>query len=69
MKVIILMGSKADIEHCRKIKACLDLFSVQSVLRVASAHKVPLKAMEIIRQLGKKKISDKHKEIWNYSSK
>lgn len=49
-KVVILMGSKGDLEHCRKIAAKLKQFGVESILRVASAHKVPMKALAIIKQ-------------------
>jgi 5-(carboxyamino)imidazole ribonucleotide mutase len=49
-QVIIIMGSKADSDHCLKIKQVLDLFKVPCILRIASAHKVPLKVLEILRQ-------------------
>lgn len=49
-QIVILMGSKGDLEHCRKITKTLSQFGVEAVLRVASAHKVPLKALEIIQQ-------------------
>jgi 5-(carboxyamino)imidazole ribonucleotide mutase len=42
------MGSKSDLEHCIKIKNTLDTFKVDCVLRVASAHKTPLKVLEIL---------------------
>ncbi len=38
-RVIILMGSKSDLEHVTKITAQLDRFGVAYVVRVASAHK------------------------------
>ncbi|TFH41156.1 MAG: AIR carboxylase family protein [Chrysiogenales bacterium] len=49
-QVIIIMGSEADRDHCKKIKGALDRLGVTSVMRIASAHKVPLKALDIIRE-------------------
>ncbi len=39
MLVPIIMGSKSDLEHARKIVAALDAFGLRSELRIASAHK------------------------------
>lgn len=50
MKVIILMGSKGDLEWANKIASTLKKFEVPYVMRIASAHKVPLKVLEIIRE-------------------
>lgn len=50
--VVILMGSGADEPHARKIQEALEYFGVESVLRVASAHKVPLKVLEIVKTYG-----------------
>jgi len=49
-KAIIIMGSKGDLEHARKIYSIIKKFGVECVLRVASAHKVPLKVLEIIKE-------------------
>lgn len=49
-QVIIIMGSGSDKDHCEKIYTALAEFGISCVMRVASAHKVPLKAMEIIRE-------------------
>jgi 5-(carboxyamino)imidazole ribonucleotide mutase len=49
-KVVIIMGSKDDMEHCQKIAETLRELGVEYVLRVASAHKTPLKALEIIKE-------------------
>lgn len=47
--VVILMGSKADLPHCTKIaEACAGL-GLESVLRVASAHKTPDHALSILK--------------------
>ncbi len=49
-KVVILMGSKSDLSQGEKIIKILKEFGVSHDLRIASAHKVPLKALEIIKQ-------------------
>jgi len=49
-KVVIIMGSKTDREHCQRISKVLKKFGVKYVLRVASAHKVPLKVLKIIKE-------------------
>ncbi|MCX8042826.1 MAG: AIR carboxylase family protein [Desulfobacterota bacterium] len=46
--VVILMGSKADKDHCMKIKNVLDRFNVRCILRIASAHKTPLRVLDIL---------------------
>jgi 5-(carboxyamino)imidazole ribonucleotide mutase len=46
--VVILMGSKADEEHARKIAEAAKLFGLQTVLRVGSAHKTPQHVMDIL---------------------
>lgn len=49
-KVIILMGSKGDLEHSQKTAGIIKKMGVDCVMRIASAHKVPLKALDIIKQ-------------------
>lgn len=44
------MGSKKDEEHGLKIAKTLQQLGVDAELRVASAHKVPLKVLEILSQ-------------------
>ena len=39
--VVILMGSKADMEHARSIADALDKLGVEAVMRIGSAHKTP----------------------------
>ena len=41
MKVIILMGSKSDLEIMKKASAILDEFSVPYEMKVISAHRTP----------------------------
>ncbi|MBC7131070.1 AIR carboxylase family protein, partial [Candidatus Bathyarchaeota archaeon] len=49
-KVIILMGSKSDLEFSRKIGTYLERFGIEYELRVASAHKTPEKVLEILME-------------------
>lgn len=55
-KAIIIMGSKADLDWSKKIANALDNFGIESVLRVASAHKVPLKCYELIKEFEKQNV-------------
>jgi 5-(carboxyamino)imidazole ribonucleotide mutase len=52
-KVIIIMGSKSDIEWSKKIVTALEKFGIENVSRIASAHKVPLKCYDIIKKYEK----------------
>ena len=45
---IILMGSKSDLEHCQKIDDTCEKFGVDTVLRIASAHKSAVRLLEIL---------------------
>jgi phosphoribosylaminoimidazole carboxylase PurE protein len=47
--VIILMGSKADLEHCTKISDACKQYGLETVLRIASAHKTPEHALAVLR--------------------
>jgi len=48
--VIILMGSKADLEYCTKISDACKGFGLETVLRIASAHKTPEHAIAILKE-------------------
>jgi 5-(carboxyamino)imidazole ribonucleotide mutase len=48
--VVILMGSKADLEHCKKISDACKGFGLEVVLRIASAHKTPEHAIAILKE-------------------
>jgi 5-(carboxyamino)imidazole ribonucleotide mutase len=48
--VVILMGSKADLEHCTKISVACKGFGLEAVLRIASAHKTPEHAIAILKE-------------------
>ena len=47
--VIILMGSKSDEAHCQKIAEAARTFGLDVVMRIASAHKTPEYALNILR--------------------
>ncbi|MCK4328661.1 AIR carboxylase family protein [candidate division WOR-3 bacterium] len=55
-KVIIIMGSKSDFKHSKVISGVLDEFGIDYVLRIASAHKTPLKVLEIIKEYRDEKL-------------
>lgn len=48
--VVILMGSKADLEHCTKISDACKGFGLETVMRIGSAHKTAEHAMAILRE-------------------
>ena len=48
--VVILMGSKADMEHCKKISDACTQFGIETVIRIASAHKTAEHALKILRE-------------------
>jgi len=48
--VIILMGSKADLEHCNKISDACKQFGLETILRIGSAHKTAEHALSILRE-------------------
>jgi 5-(carboxyamino)imidazole ribonucleotide mutase len=48
--VVILMGSKADLEHCTKISDACRQFGLETVMRIGSAHKTAEHALTILRE-------------------
>lgn len=48
--VVILMGSKADVEHCTKISNACKEYGLETVLRIASAHKTPEHALSVLNE-------------------
>jgi phosphoribosylaminoimidazole carboxylase PurE protein len=48
--VVILMGSKADLEHCNKIAEACRGFGIETALRIGSAHKTAEHALAIVRE-------------------
>lgn len=55
-KVIILMGSKSDLELSKTIGSYLEKLGVEYEYRVASAHKTPEKVLEILRENENKQV-------------
>jgi 5-(carboxyamino)imidazole ribonucleotide mutase len=49
-KAVIIMGSERDLEFSREIAKPLKALGVEYEFRVASAHKTPLKALEILKE-------------------
>jgi len=50
------MGSKADLDWANQIVNVLKGFGIESVTRIASAHKVPLKCYELIKHYEKENV-------------
>lgn len=48
--VVILMGSKADLEHCLKISNACKGFGLETALRIGSAHKTAGHTLAILRE-------------------
>jgi 5-(carboxyamino)imidazole ribonucleotide mutase/phosphoribosylaminoimidazole-succinocarboxamide synthase len=48
--VVILMGSKADQEHCAKIASAAREFGLEVVMRIGSAHKTPDHVTQLLRE-------------------
>ncbi len=48
--VVILMGSKVDLEHSQKIAAACREYGLEVVLRVGSAHKTPEHVLQMLRE-------------------
>jgi len=55
-KVVIIIGSKSDLELANWINATLKHFEVETVIRIASAHKVPLKCYNLIKEYEKENV-------------
>jgi len=55
-KVVIIMGSKADLEWAEKIVTGLKSFEIETIVRIASAHKVPLKCYNLIKEYEKENV-------------
>jgi phosphoribosylaminoimidazole carboxylase PurE protein len=47
---VILMGSKADLDHCQKISNACQGFGLETVLRIGSAHKTAEHTLAILRE-------------------
>ena len=49
MKTVIIMGSTSDEPHAKKITDKLDEYNINWEQHAASAHKQPLKVLEILK--------------------
>jgi 5-(carboxyamino)imidazole ribonucleotide mutase len=50
------MGSKADLDWANQIRKVLESFEIETISRIASAHKVPLKAYNLIKEYEKQNV-------------
>jgi 5-(carboxyamino)imidazole ribonucleotide mutase len=55
-KAVIIMGSERDLDFCKEIAKFLKALNVSYEYRVASAHKTPLKVLEILSEFEKEKV-------------
>jgi len=55
-KAVLVMGSERDLDFCKDIAKYLKQFGVEYVFRVASAHKTPLKVIEILKEFEAEKV-------------
>ena len=55
-EAIIIMGSKKDLDWSKKISSELEKFGIKSACRIASAHKTPLKCLDIIKEYEEKNV-------------
>ncbi len=55
-KVVIIMGSKADLDWATQISKVLDNLGIDCIMRIASAHKVPLKCYDLIKEYEKENV-------------
>ena len=55
-RVVIIMGSKADLDWSEQISRVLKGFEIEVISRIASAHKVPLKCYNLIKDYEKENV-------------
>ena len=55
-RVVIIMGSKADLDWAEQISRVLKGFEIEVISRIASAHKVPLKCYNMIKDYEKENV-------------
>ena len=55
-KVVIITGSKSDLDWANQISNALKEFNIMSITRIASAHKVPLKCYNLIKEYEKENV-------------
>lgn len=56
MKVVILLGSKSDAEYANKIREKLLEYSIDSEMRIASAHRTPKHLLDMIAAYNGEKV-------------
>ncbi len=56
-KIVIVMGSERDLEFSREVAKTLKSLGVTYEFRVASAHKSPLKVLEILKEFDQQKVA------------
>ena len=49
-KVLIIIGSKSDMEYAEKCKTQLDVFDIESTIEISSAHRHPERTKDITSQ-------------------
>ena len=55
-KAVVLMGSERDLEFCREIAKHLKALTVEYEFRAASAHKTPMKVLEVLKEFESEKV-------------
>ena len=55
-KAVVLMGSERDLEFCREIAKHLRALGVEYEFCVASAHKTPMKVLEVLKEFESEKV-------------
>lgn len=50
------MGSKADLDWAKQISSVLNQLNISNAIRIASAHKVPLKCYDLIKEYEKENV-------------
>ena len=55
-KVVILMGSKVDLDFSSKIGKYLEDLGIEHKYRIASAHKTPQKVLDMLREYENEKV-------------
>ena len=51
LRVVVLMGSASDKQHCEKIRSACDKIGIQCLLRVTSAHKGTEETLKILSKI------------------
>lgn len=54
--VVVLMGSKRDLDFCQKIAKHLESFGLEYKFRIASAHKTPEQVLGILKEFEEEKL-------------